>query len=174
MIKHALENVRTRIIKNTSDMRNHISEQNNRKDNPKALLVMLVVMCFTMSLFFIWGPWLWIFAFIVTLGIPIIGVFLIIRSNYSGDRESQAVNREIEAMVNDASFDVSEQIIAWDKLRFSKGIGTQLEGREEEISEIYRRLMNARDELSAAETPRHQLEAVLAADSILATTRSLT
>lgn len=121
-----------------------------------------------------WGAWLWVLAFIVTFGVPIVGVFLVIRSNYSGDRESQAVNREIEAMVNDASFDVSEQIIAWDKLRFSKGIGTQLEGREEEISEIYRRLMNARDELSAAETPRHQLEAVLAADSILATTRSLT
>ncbi|GAB2514617.1 hypothetical protein CATRI_06355 [Corynebacterium atrinae] len=122
----------------------------------------------------IWGHLLWILAFVVTFGIPSIGVFLIIRSNYSGDRESEAVNREIEAMVNDASFDVSEQIIFWDKLKFSKGIGTQLEGREEEISEIYRRLMNARDELSAAETPRHQLEAVLAADSILATTRSLT
>lgn len=99
---------------------------------------------------------------------------MIIRSTVSGDRESQAVNREIEALANGASFDVSEQIIVWDKLKFSKGIGTQLEGREEEISEIYRRLMNARDELSAAETPRHQLEAVLAADTILATTRSLT
>lgn len=144
------------------------------KYNDKSAMVGFGLLFFVGSIFFAWGPWLWVLAFIATFGIPIIGVLLIIRSNYSGDRESQAVNREIEAMVNDASFDVSEQIIVWDKLKFSKGIGTQLEGREEEISEIYRRLMNARDELSVAETPRHQLEAVLAADSILATTRSLT
>lgn len=137
-------------------------------------MIVFGLMFFVGSLIFAWGPWLWLLAFIVTFGIPIVGVFLIIRSTVSGDRESQAVNREIEALANGASFDVSEQIIVWDKLKFSKGIGTQLEGREEEISEIYRRLMNARDELSAAETPRHQLEAVLAADTILATTRSLT
>lgn len=123
--------------------------------------------------YFSWGPVLWILAFAVTFGLPIVGVFLIIRSNFSGDREDQAVNREIEAMANDASFDVSEQIIVWDKLKFTKGVGTQLEGRDEEISETHRRLVNARDEISAAETPRHQLEAVLAADFVLALARSL-
>lgn len=153
---------------------NSEKEKNGSKASSIGFGIMFGLMFSVSLLYFIWGPVLWILAFIVTFSIPIVGVFLIIRSNSAGDRESQAVNREIEAMVNDASFDVSEQIIVWDRLKFSKGIGTQLEGREEEISEIYRRLMNARDELSAAETPRHQLEAVLAADSILATTRSLT
>lgn len=43
-------------------------------------------------------------------------------------------------LANDASFDVSEQIIFWDKLKYTKGVGTQLEGHEEEIDNICRRL----------------------------------
>lgn len=119
------------------------------------------------------GPVLWILAFVVTFGALIVGVFLIIRSYFSGDQETQTVADEIEALANDASFDVSEQIIYWDKLQYTKGVGTQLEGRDEEISEIHRQLVNAREEIAAAETSQHRLEAVLTADSILTTARLL-
>lgn len=76
-------------------------------------------------------------------------------------------------MANDASFDISEQIIFWDKLKYTKGVGTQLEGRDEEISDMHRRLVNVREEIAAAETSQHRLEAVLTADSVLATARLL-
>ena len=102
-----------------------------------------------------------------------VGLFFIIRSKWTGDRTSQAINNEIELLANDASFDVSEQIIVWDRLLLTKGLGTQLEGREDEISQVQRRLVNSRQEIAAAESPQHQLEAVMAADSILATARSL-
>ena len=102
-----------------------------------------------------------------------VGLFFIIRSKWTGDRTSQAINNEIELLANDASFDVSEQIIVWDRLLLTKGLGTQLEGREDEISQVHRRLVNSRQEIAAAESPQHQLEAVMAADSILATARSL-
>ena len=112
-------------------------------------------------------------SFMATFGSLIVGVFLILRSYSSGDKEVQEVTEEVEALANDASFDVSEQIIFWDKLKYTKGVGTRLEGREEEIDTICRRLENARKEISIAETPQHRLEAVLAADSLLATVRSL-
>ncbi len=102
-----------------------------------------------------------------------VGLFFIIRSKWTGDRTSQAINNEIELLANDASFDVSEQIIVWDRLLLTKGLGTQLEGREDEISQVHRRLVNSRQEIAAAGSPQHQLEAVMAADSILATARSL-
>lgn len=119
------------------------------------------------------GPVLWTFAFVATFGAVICGTVLIIRSYSSGDKESRAVAEEIEAMANDASFDVSEQIIFWDKIKYTKGIGTQLAGREEEILDIHRRLVNLRQEIAVAETSQHRLEAVLAADSVLATARLL-
>lgn len=112
-------------------------------------------------------------AFLVTFGALIFGSFLIIRSYSSGDRELQSVEAEIEALAKDASFDVNEQIIVWDKLILTKGLGTPLEGREEEVSQIHRRLINARQEIAVAESPQHRLEAVLSADAILATARSL-
>ena len=111
--------------------------------------------------------------FIVTFGSLIAGTFLIIRSHFNGDREAQEVTDEISAMANDVSFDVSEQIIFWNKLKYTKGIGTQLEGQEAEISQIYNQLVNAREEIAAAESPQHKIEACLAADSVLATARML-
>lgn len=120
-----------------------------------------------------YGVTLYILTFLVTFGSLIFGIFLIIRSYSSGDRERQAVEAEIEALARDASFDVSEQIIVWDKLILTKGLGTPLEGREEEVSQIHRRLINARQEIAVAESPQHRLEAVLSTDAILATARSL-
>lgn len=136
------------------------------------LFVMIgMLLCIVGMLFY--GVTLFILAFVVTFGALIVGVFLIIRSYSSGNQGTQAVAEEIEAMANDASFDISEQIIFWDKLKYTKGVGTQLEGRDEEISEMHRRLVNVREEIAAAETPQHRLEAVLTADSVLATARLL-
>ena len=114
-----------------------------------------------------------VLAFVVTFTSLTVGIFFIIRSYSSGDQGTQAVAKEIEAMANDASFDISEQIIFWDKLKYTKGVGTQLEGHDEKISEMHRRLVNVREEIAAAETPQHRLEAVLTADSVLATARLL-
>lgn len=122
---------------------------------------------------FAWGPLLWILGFILLLIPPLIGVFFIIRAHYSIDHEKQHIYDEIEGLANDASFDLSEQLIVWDKLRLTKGIGPPLEGHDEKIAEIHHRLVAARDEITAAESPQHQLEAVLAADSVIATAKSL-
>lgn len=149
------------------------------KERKQAFLVggvvfgLLLLIPLVINGFVRYGPTLWILAFVVTFGSLIAGTFLLIRSYTSGDREHHAINEEIEAMASDASFDVSEQIIFWDKIKLTKGVGTQLEGRDEEISEIYRRLLNARAEIAAAESSQHRLEAVLAADALLATARSL-
>lgn len=116
---------------------------------------------------------LFVLAFLVVSSSLVLGVFMIIRSHSSDDRETRAVAAEIEALANDASFDISEQIIFWDKLKYTKGVGSQLEGQGDEIETICRRLVNARDEIATAETPLHRLEAVLTADSILATARLL-
>lgn len=139
----------------------------------RTTLLVLIGMFVGGIAFLTYGVTLFILAFMVTFGALIAGVFLIIRSYSSGDQEHQAVNEEIEALARDASFDVSEQIIVWDKLMLTKGLGTPLEGREQEVSEIHRRLVNARAEIAAAESPQHRLEAVLAADAVLATARSL-
>lgn len=143
------------------------------RKNAKIALGITFGIAFFMFLVFAYGPFLWILAFVVTFGSLITGTVFLIRSYSSGDRERQVVNEEIESMADDASFDVSEQIIFWDKMMFTKGIGTQLEGRDQEISEIHRRLVNARGEIATAESPQHRLEAVLAADALLATVRSL-
>lgn len=140
-------------------------------DKPIAIGGFLVLFAFTLPLW--WGPFLWILAFISTFIVPAVGVFLIIRSSHAGGRQGRAVNAEIEAMANDASFDVSEQIIVWDKLRISKGIGTSMEGREDEIADFCRRLIDVRAEISEAATPHHKIEAVLAADAVLAAVRSV-
>lgn len=150
------------------------------KNNQSTLLILL---SFATGLFLFMGLGapvatlfrviLWILAFVAVFGSLILGLVLIIRSYSAGDQETQSVADEIEAMANDASFDISEQIIIWDKLKYTKGLGTQLEGRDEEISDIHRRLVNVREEIAAAETPQHRLEAVLSADSMLATARSL-
>lgn len=144
-----------------------------RREERKESNIAAIIAFSALVLMGFWAPVLWVLAFVVTFIVPIFGLFMIIRSKSSDDRESQAVNVEIEAMANDASFDVSEQIIVWDKLLISKGIGTSMEGREEEISEFHRRLINVRAEISEATTPHHKIEAVLAADSVLASVRSL-
>lgn len=151
---------------------NNSEEKSGELSDRSALFMLFGMLLFCVAGLF-YGVTLFILAFVVTFGALIAGVFLIIRSYSSGDQETQAVAEEIEAMANDASFDISEQIIFWDKLKYTKGVGTQLEGRDEEISDMHRRLVNVREEIAAAETSQHRLEAVLTADSVLATARLL-
>ena len=124
-------------------------------------------------LFVFYGITLIILASIVTLGSIAIGVFLILRSYGTGDSKFRAISGEIEQLNNDASFDISEELIAWDKMKYTKGIGTNLEGRINDIDDIHRRLVNARDELALADTAVHRIEAVLTADSVLAIAQEL-
>lgn len=114
-----------------------------------------------------------ILASLITLGSIAIGVFLILRSSENGDAAFRAVSGEIEQLSNDASFDIAEELIAWDKLKYTKGIGTRIAGQDDLIEDIYRRLANAREELAQADTPAHRIEAVLAVDSILATAKEI-
>lgn len=151
---------------------NNSEEKSGELSDRSALFMLFGMLLFCVAGLF-YGVTLFILAFVVTFGALIAGVFLIIRSYSSGDQGTQAVAEEIEAMANDASFDISEQIIFWDKLKYTKGVGTQLEGRDEEISDMHRRLVNVREEIAAAETSQHRLEAVLTADSVLATARLL-
>jgi len=151
---------------------NNSEEKSGELSDRSALFMLFGILLFCVAGLF-YGVTLFILAFVVTFGALIAGVFLIIRSYSSGDQGTQAVAEEIEAMANDASFDISEQIIFWDKLKYTKGVGTQLEGRDEEISDMHRSLVNVREEIAAAETSQHRLEAVLTADSVLATARLL-
>lgn len=120
-----------------------------------------------------YGATLMILAFIVIFGSITVGAFLILRSYTTGDARSQAISSEVEHMSNDASFDISEKLITWDKLKYTKGIGTKMEGQDSDIEDIHHRLVIARDELVQATTPVHRIEAVLAADSVLAIAREL-
>ena len=115
-----------------------------------------------------YGITLIVLASLVTLGSIAIGVFLILRSSENGDAAFRAVSVEIEQLSNDASFDIAEELIAWDKLKYTKGVGTRIAGQEGVIEDMYRRLANAREELAQADTPVHRIEAVLAVDSVLA------
>lgn len=128
-------------------------------------MVGLVAFMFSMIYY---GVTLIILASLVTLGSIALGVFLILRSSEGGDAVFRAVSGEIEQLSNDASFDIAEELIVWDKLKYTKGIGTRIAGQDGVIEDIYRRLANAREELAQADTPVHRIEAVLAVDSVLA------
>ena len=130
------------------------------------IIVALLAMLF-------YGIALIVLASLVTLGSIGVGVFLILRSSENGDAAFRAISGEIEQLSNDASFDIAEELIAWDKLKYTKGIGTRIAGQDDLIEDIYRRLANAREELAQADTPAHRIEAVFAVDSILATAKEI-
>ena len=135
-------------------------------------MIVIVLLIFLCAINF-FKPTVIVFASIVTLGSITVGAFRILHSYSAGDAKSQAISSEIELMSNDASFDISEELITWDKLKYTKGIGTRMEGHDRDIEDIHRRLIIARDELVQATTPVHRIEAVLAADSVLAIAREL-
>ena len=61
----------------------------------------------------------------------------------TGDAKFQAISGEIEQISNDASFDISEELIVWDELKYAKGVGTRIAGQDSDIEDIHRRLVIA-------------------------------
>ena len=151
---------------NSSEVNDEVLSFLKRASPLIGIIVALLAMLF-------YGIALIVLASLVTLGSIGVGVFLILRSSESGDAAFRAVSGEIEQLSNDASFDIAEELIAWDKLKYTKGIGTRIAGQDHAIEDIYRRLANAREELAQADTPVHRIEAVLAVDSVLAIAKEL-
>lgn len=154
-------------------MGDNTSETESGRFSNRQSLLLLVGMVLLGLVVTFYGVTLLIVASLITLGSIAVGVFLILRSYSTGDAKIQAVSDEIEQMNNDASFDISEELIAWDKIKYTKGLGTRMAGQESNIADIHHRLVVAREELAKAETSIHRVEAVLAADSLLATAREL-
>ncbi|KAA8730707.1 hypothetical protein [Corynebacterium tuscaniense] len=157
-------------------MANNSSNSSESKDESisgRQALFLYIGLMASLAGALLYGITLIVLASLVTLGSIGVGVFFILRSYDTGSTKLGPISGEIEQLKNEASFDVSEELIAWDKMKYTKGIGTKLEGQIGDIDNIHRRLVNARDELAQAETPVHRVEAVLAADSVLALAREL-
>lgn len=135
-----------------------------------SLLIGIIVVLLAMLFY---GIALIVLASLVTLGSIAVGVFLILRSYDTGGAKLGPISGEIERLSNDASFDIAEELITRDKLKYTKGIGTRIAGQDDAIEDMYRRLANAREELAQADTPVHHIEAVLAVDSVLAIAKEL-
>lgn len=154
-------------------MVNNSSESNGGTFSERQSVFLGLGLMFLLVIIIFYGIPLIALASLVTLGCIGAGVFFILRPYDTGGTRLGPISNEIEQLRNDASFDVSEELITWDKMKYTKGIGTKLEGQIGDIENIHRRLVNARDELAQAETPVHRVEAVLAADSVLALAREL-
>lgn len=154
-------------------MASNSSDTNTKGSSRYQGLMITVILLTFLCAFNFFEPTVIVLAFIVILGSITIGAFRILHSYSAGDVKSHAISGEIELMSNDASFDISEELIIWDKLKYTKGIDTRMEGQDRDIEDIHRRLVIARDELVQATTPVHRIEAVLAADSVLAIAREL-
>ena len=153
------------------------SSENNEATSSERESFLDMLPLFAMPVFvlglYLYDITLIVLAAIVTLGSIAVGVFLILRSYANGDTKFRVISGEIEHLSNDASFDISEELIYWDKLKYTKGIGTKIEGQNRDIEDIHHRLVIARDELTQATTPVHRIEAVLTADSVLAIAQEL-
>lgn len=117
---------------------------------------------------------LWVLAFVVPAVALFIGGYMVVQARASAAESAQAraVEEEIEAMARDTSLDLAETIARWDSLILTKGIGTPLEGQEQEPAQMHRRLLAAHETLHAAITPAHRIEAVLHAETLRATAQS--
>lgn len=73
---------------------------------------------------------------------------------------------ELEALAQDAAFDLADTINRWDTLVVTKGIGTELRGREEEAAAIQQQLFAAHEALLSAPSVSHRIRAAVHADSV--------
>lgn len=114
------------------------------------------------------GVVLWLLA----LAVPVAGLlgagYFLVRATQVRDAavERAAADAELEILVQDAAFDLADTITRWDTLVFTKGIGTELQGREEEAVAIQRQLFAAHEALLSAPTLPHRLRAVVRADEL--------
>ncbi|TRX43317.1 hypothetical protein [Corynebacterium guaraldiae] len=154
-------------------MANNSSETNDENRSFWQGMSVLLGMAVVLLAMLFYGIALIVLASLVTLGSIAVGVFLILRSYGTGGTKLGPISGEIERLSNDASFDIAEELITWDKLKYTKGIGTKIAGQDDAIEDMYRRLANAREELAQANTPVHRIEAVLAVDSVLAIAKEL-
>lgn len=144
------------------------------KQNNSGCAMIVVVIFIIGAILWVVGVALWLLA----IAVPIVGLL------YGGNflvqawaarevaQNSRVVDAELEALARDASFDLAETITRWDTLILTKGIGTQLQGRDEQAAGIHRQLIAAHQALHAVTTPRHRIEAVLHADTLRATAQS--
>lgn len=111
---------------------------------------------------------LWILAVAVpAAGLLAGGYFLwLAKQARDQDAEREAADAELDALVQDAAFDLAETITRWDALLLTKGIGTELQGRESEAAAIQQQLHNAQQALHVAPTAAHKIEAVIHADTV--------
>lgn len=111
---------------------------------------------------------LWILAVAVPLaGLGGAGYFLLRAKQSRGEiADRAAVDAELAALAQDAAFDLADTITRWDTLLFTKGIGTELQGREEEAADIQRQLLAAHEALLSAPSAGHRIRAVVHADSV--------
>ena len=77
-----------------------------------------------------------------------------------------AADAELEALAQDAAFDLADTINRWDTLVVTKGIGTELRGREEEAAAIQQQLFAAHEALLSAPSVSHRIRAAVHADSV--------
>lgn len=124
------------------------------------------------ALLWVVGVALWLLA----IAAPVAGFagagYFLLRARQSRELldDRAAVDAELEALAQDAVLDLADTITRWDMLMVTKGIGTDLEGREEEARQIQRQLFAAQESLLSAPSLAHRLAAVVHADTIRETT----
>ncbi|RNE48774.1 hypothetical protein [Corynebacterium alimapuense] len=120
------------------------------------------------ALLWIVGVALWALAIVVPLVGLFFGVSLFVEAlkAHNSNQQYRAAEDELEALVQDASFDLSETIIRWDSLMLTKGIGTALEGKEQLAESIHLQLRATHELLEVASTPSQQIDAVSNADAL--------
>ncbi|WP_156119405.1 hypothetical protein [Corynebacterium humireducens] len=130
---------------------------------------MLLIGVFVLAaVFWAVGVVLWLLA----LAVPVAGLlgagYFLVRATQVRDEavERAAADAELEILVQDAAFDLADTITRWDTLVFTKGIGTELQGHEEEAVAIQQQLFAAHEALLSAPTLPHRLRAVVRADEL--------
>ena len=137
----------------------------NRNSGCGMLLVGVLILG---AILWLIGVALWVLAVAAPLAGLAAGVhFFLQAATCRGAAErNAAADAEVEELVRDVSFDLSETLSRWEMLRLTKGIGTPLHGRDEETSTLHRQLIAAQEALQAATTPANRIDAVIHADTV--------
>ncbi|HKM25077.1 MAG TPA: hypothetical protein VJY40_05495 [Corynebacterium sp.] len=111
---------------------------------------------------------LWLLAVAVPVaGLLGAGYFLLLAKQAREEVAARAAaDAELEALAQDAAFDLVDTINRWDTLVVTKGIGTELRGREEEAAAIQQQLFAAHEALLSAPSVSHRIRAAVHADSV--------
>ena len=103
----------------------------------------------------------------VLVGFLILGAILWVAKQAREEAgQRAAADSELEALVQDAVFDLADTIARWDTLMVTKGIGTDLQGREAEAAAVQQQLIAAHEALLMASSAANRIEAVIHADTV--------